>query len=108
ASAPGPSRCCVAGHAHHRDLHSSPTTTLFRSRPRSWAAASATASCPRPPSTTNRSGRSQTGSAVPARFAPPSASDRAAPLAAARSEEHTSELQSRENLVCRLLLEEKK
>src|SRR5436309_10312368 len=31
------------------------------------------------------------------------------PLAAvARSEEHTSELQSRENLVCRLLLEKKK
>src|SRR5436309_15263401 len=32
-----------------------------------------------------------------------------APLAPAqRSEEHTSELQSRENLVCRLLLEKKK
>src|SRR5690606_39993625 len=29
-------------------------------------------------------------------------------LAIARSEEHTSELQSRENLVCRLLLEKKK
>src|SRR5690606_39979415 len=29
-------------------------------------------------------------------------------LTAARSEEHTSELQSRENLVCRLLLEKKK
>src|SRR5690606_41464168 len=29
-------------------------------------------------------------------------------LAALRSEEHTSELQSRENLVCRLLLEKKK
>src|SRR5690606_41940932 len=29
-------------------------------------------------------------------------------LACARSEEHTSELQSRENLVCRLLLEKKK
>src|SRR5690606_42057697 len=29
-------------------------------------------------------------------------------LAKARSEEHTSELQSRENLVCRLLLEKKK
>src|SRR5690606_41835869 len=29
-------------------------------------------------------------------------------LAAFRSEEHTSELQSRENLVCRLLLEKKK
>src|SRR5207302_8836338 len=30
------------------------------------------------------------------------------PLANPRSEEHTSELQSRENLVCRLLLEKKK
>src|SRR5690606_39762304 len=30
------------------------------------------------------------------------------PIARARSEEHTSELQSRENLVCRLLLEKKK
>src|SRR5690606_34201988 len=30
------------------------------------------------------------------------------PYIAARSEEHTSELQSRENLVCRLLLEKKK
>src|SRR5690606_39325079 len=30
------------------------------------------------------------------------------PLLADRSEEHTSELQSRENLVCRLLLEKKK
>src|SRR5690606_41790429 len=30
------------------------------------------------------------------------------PLGAPRSEEHTSELQSRENLVCRLLLEKKK
>src|SRR5690606_39827400 len=29
-------------------------------------------------------------------------------LTSARSEEHTSELQSRENLVCRLLLEKKK
>src|SRR5207302_9813968 len=31
-----------------------------------------------------------------------------APRRRARSEEHTSELQSRENLVCRLLLEKKK
>src|SRR5215475_16105773 len=30
------------------------------------------------------------------------------PIRRARSEEHTSELQSRENLVCRLLLEKKK
>src|SRR5690606_42091653 len=33
---------------------------------------------------------------------------RQAPASQARSEEHTSELQSRENLVCRLLLEKKK
>src|SRR5690606_40534360 len=32
----------------------------------------------------------------------------AAPVPPGRSEEHTSELQSRENLVCRLLLEKKK
>src|SRR5688572_32425986 len=31
-----------------------------------------------------------------------------APVLAARSEEHTSELQSQSNLVCRLLLEKKK
>src|SRR5207302_2275709 len=34
--------------------------------------------------------------------------DHRAGSAPARSEEHTSELQSRENLVCRLLLEKKK
>src|SRR5690606_41221812 len=34
--------------------------------------------------------------------------DGAAHLVAKQSEEHTSELQSRENLVCRLLLEKKK
>src|SRR5436309_5556006 len=33
---------------------------------------------------------------------------RAVPIERRRSEEHTSELQSRENLVCRLLLEKKK
>src|SRR5690606_41962153 len=33
---------------------------------------------------------------------------RGVPLGTGRSEEHTSELQSRENLVCRLLLEKKK
>src|SRR5690606_28377473 len=34
--------------------------------------------------------------------------DHVGPLRLERSEEHTSELQSRENLVCRLLLEKKK
>src|SRR5690606_40600691 len=48
--------------------------------------------------------------AAPA-VSPPAAGTPAAappPTPAARSEEHTSELQSRENLVCRLLLEKKK
>src|SRR5690606_41655093 len=37
-----------------------------------------------------------------------SAAARISPARSRRSEEHTSELQSRENLVCRLLLEKKK
>src|SRR5690606_39814044 len=39
---------------------------------------------------------------------PPRADGTADPAVLVRSEEHTSELQSRENLVCRLLLEKKK
>src|SRR5436309_14932648 len=58
-----------------------PYTTLFRSHPRHPA---------RSPGTRRALNRH------PARVHP------------ARSEEHTSELQSRENLVCRLLLEKKK
>src|SRR6266511_1693857 len=41
----------------------------------------------------------------PSTFSPPRAPSASTP---SRSEEHTSELQSRENLVCRLLLEKKK
>src|SRR5256885_5952298 len=59
-----------------------PYTTLFRSSPRSSAA-------PAPPSA-------------------PSPTPRPAPWTWHRSEEHTSELQSPCNLVCRLLLEKKK
>src|SRR5690606_39900862 len=40
-------------------------------------------------------------------FAPYIQVERACPSNGFRSEEHTSELQSRENLVCRLLLEKK-
>src|SRR5436309_12339769 len=72
-----------------------PYTTLFRSRrPRAsirgtdapWRSATS-----RPRRTAHRS--------------PPAGASR---VACRRSEEHTSELQSRENLVCRLLLEKKK
>src|SRR2546430_4686111 len=41
-------------------------------------------------------------------FEPPKITNRKELLAAFRSEEHTSELQSQSNLVCRLLLEKKK
>src|SRR3712207_7295258 len=45
---------------------------------------------------------------LPARSTPGPAKQDAAPVADERSEEHTSELQSRQYLVCRLLLEKKK
>src|SRR5690606_40231834 len=80
-----------------------PYTTLFRSRrlpmlttpgravmPPGWAPRRAPARGPEPPR--------GVACAHGARAMPP----------APRSEEHTSELQSRENLVCRLLLEKKK
>src|SRR2546430_13636255 len=63
-----------------------PYTTLFRS---AWSA-SATASAP-PSATSTITGAPENRAAV-----------------ARRSEEHTSELQSQSNLVCRLLLEKKK
>src|SRR2546427_5908625 len=67
-----------------------PYTTLFRSP---------AARLPLPAPTRARSGSARdTGPAYPACRATP----------ACRSEEHTSELQSQSNLVCRLLLEKKK
>src|SRR5207302_10747942 len=47
-------------------------------------------------------------SAVTADIFEPRSNPASLPLNKPRSEEHTSELQSRENLVCRLLLEKKK
>src|SRR5438105_9974486 len=67
-----------------------PYTTLFRSAVRHRTA-------PRPgrPGSRARPGRSGASPGPPVRRPPP------------RSEEHTSELQSRVDLVCRLLLEKK-
>src|SRR5690606_41661821 len=81
-----------------------PYTTLFRSRPpvpgRSGCPA-ATTSAPPPPA----SGRgARPGPRTAGR---PASTSRLPASSATRSEEHTSELQSRENLVCRLLLEKK-
>src|SRR2546422_8597005 len=67
-----------------------PYTTLFRSR--------------RGPTTGTRSGRVRTRTSTKgSTFSPPGAQ-----MSSPRSEEHTSELQSRLHLVCRLLLEKKK
>src|SRR3712207_7235575 len=78
-----------------------PYTTLFRSSGRTtsrsrgiWVA------------TSQRSTRRSRLALVVPRVGRPSA--RARPAASRRSEEHTSELQSRQYLVCRLLLEKKK
>src|SRR5436309_8820256 len=75
-----------------------PYTTLFRSRGRDRPPGSRAAD-QSSPAARPASGRPPPGGAgAPARVRRP----------CWRSEEHTSELQSRENLVCRLLLEKKK
>src|SRR5690606_40178566 len=84
-----------------------PYTTLFRSQRRAAIVASVSGSGPAP-----TTGRDATNAGISVRPTVRTAgADRsylngsAAP--SSRSEEHTSELQSRENLVCRLLLEKK-
>src|SRR5688572_32621922 len=72
-----------------------PYTTLFRSCRAPSPAAAGRRSAAAPRSCRSRRRR-------PARARPASATS------ACRSEEHTSELQSQSNLVCRLLLEKKK
>src|SRR5690606_42143138 len=90
--------CC-----DHRDIHSFPTRTLFRSAPSRFSRSP-------PPPWRRRCRRTS------CRPASAKAGGRTRALRwlhwnfglHPRSEEHTSELQSRENLVCRLLLEKKK
>src|SRR5205085_4341317 len=78
---------------HHRDLHSFPT------RRSSDLPASPRARCtPTSRARTTCSSRCSTTASTGRRQSPPKCS---------RSEEHTSELQSQSNLVCRLLLEKK-
>src|SRR5690606_41551626 len=95
--------------APHRDLHSFPTR---RSSDLSGSRA------PRPRVRNLQvQGPAQPAPSRPRPLSPRRLSKRAPrpplsrlrrPLSLSRSEEHTSELQSRENLVCRLLLEKKK
>src|SRR5690606_39850770 len=96
--------------ALHHDLHSFPTrrsSDLRRSPPppASLFCASFSLSFPACSSSTSSMGSNARNEADDgADDEPPSATL----LLRWRSEEHTSELQSRENLVCRLLLEKKK
>src|SRR3712207_7559370 len=80
-----------------------PYTTLFRSRSRACASKRSSASA------STSAASPATSSSI--RKTPVEASAPAAPrlqaLREQRSEEHTSELQSRQYLVCRLLLEKK-
>src|SRR3712207_7915471 len=77
-----------------------PYTTLFRSTTRCWIWSSPTG---------RRGGSSCATCAVARSAGTPRTPSFSAPAATAtRSEEHTSELQSRQYLVCRLLLEKKK
>src|SRR5256885_6098353 len=79
-----------------------PYTTLFRSSRKMSSAAAATSS------TTRSSGVAPEGATAEVYPAAGARALRASRGSPARSEEHTSELQSPCNLVCRLLLEKKK
>src|SRR5690606_41364060 len=107
----GSSRCSILafalpffpGDGVHRDLHSFPTR---RSSDPAAEACTSARSCPFGTSLSLAPVASpfSTAPVEPGSAAPSSGTC----SSAARSEEHTSELQSRENLVCRLLLEKKK
>src|SRR5690606_42131044 len=92
--------------ATHRALHPFPTRRSSDLRPHDPA--------PPAPCDTARSSRLRRPLGNPRRHrprpssrAPPCGRTHPRPVRRSRSEEHTSELQSRENLVCRLLLEKK-
>src|SRR5690242_21505894 len=82
-----------------------PYTTLFRSRPAAEPLGPRGARGPRRPRRRGGGPRLAAPRRAPGRLAP-SADGRL--RRGPRSEEHTSELQSHVNLVCRLLLEKKK
>src|SRR5438105_6826600 len=94
-------RILRASDAHHRDLHSFPTRRSSDLNPSGWR--------DRPPFLCAAAATPRISPSATARTRPrgsPTPSQKG--LFAERSEEHTSELQSRVDLVCRLLLEKKK
>src|SRR3712207_7142038 len=97
------------GSAAPRILHSSPTRASPIPPPRCRYSSVSTANQIFSSSRTRLAASAASVALAPARaaFAAPSTM-RPSPPHALRSEEHTSELQSRQYLVCRLLLEKKK
>src|SRR5204863_7466757 len=102
------------GYAHHRALHSFPTR---RSSDLPGSVASSTGcagptgwSVPTCSTCWAASAERRASSCWPCStaIATPGSSTSSSPAQRSRSEEHTSELQSRRDLVCRLLLEKKK
>src|SRR5690606_41215584 len=91
-------RFCFSGPGDHRDLHSFPTR---RSSDLGGGGSGAGSAAAGSPARARPGGRCCRGKSRTRRSGTP-------PTGRPRSEEHTSELQSRENLVCRLLLEKKK
>src|SRR5690606_40723042 len=85
-----------------------PYPTLFRSTATGTcpAGSASTAQDHSPPTATTAAAAESTAQ-VPVHCLPCSPAGAASDIDHVRSEEHTSELQSRENLVCRLLLEKK-
>src|SRR5206468_10223864 len=91
------------------DLHSFPTRRSS-DLPRRAAASRLRSSCARtaaPASAASRNIRVQAGSTTGLFIRRAQLGDEVVGVTAIRSEEHTSELQSRSELVCRLLLEKK-
>src|SRR3712207_7107342 len=89
-----------------------PYTTLFRSSALAsrlpWVSSTGRGSAVVPDVWITSAGSCASGGG-PSRCAPPGTSTTGSPgYGTVRSEEHTSELQSRQYLVCRLLLEKKK
>src|SRR3712207_7334471 len=84
-----------------------PYTTLFRSRAEAAGLAHAAASRSRAWSCSAARGHVKRRARSRAAVASRSRSRASAAIVVRRSEEHTSELQSRQYLVCRLLLEKK-
>src|SRR5690606_41217527 len=89
--------CCFAHHGSLRSLPTRRSSDLLRSRQQAGEAR-----LPPPPRTEAALAVPETGCATARRLPRRPHGLPSRPL---RSEEHTSELQSRENLVCRLLLE---